>query len=235
MQIWESATEDSYFEYGLAVRELRTGRHSKEGTSLAVSSWAGSPFTHGSRLRLEYPPATRHWSEAWVWTQKALLWIHGWSVSLVAPLRVLQRVSLSGSMWPCSNQMSTTRLQTPYNTIGITRRCRRSLRWFQLRPTTERLRATLTAGRSDPFNGGRHEADKAHATWVPQSINEPFSESWRANATSGKSEWESTCSLTVVVCGTVKSVCCRRSRHAVRVALAGEGGCRRPCGARRIE
>ena len=38
------------------------------------------------------------------------------------------------------------------------------------------------------FNGGRHEADKAHATWVPQSINEPFSESWRANATSGKSE-----------------------------------------------
>ena len=41
MQIWESATEDSYFEYGLAVRELRTGRHSKEGTSLAVSSWAG--------------------------------------------------------------------------------------------------------------------------------------------------------------------------------------------------
>ena len=66
MQIWESATEDSYFEYGLAVRELRTGRHSKEGTSLAVSSWAGSPFTHGSRLRLENPPATRHWSEAWV-------------------------------------------------------------------------------------------------------------------------------------------------------------------------
>ena len=44
MQIWESATEDSDFEYGLAVRELRTGRHSKEGTYLAVSSWTGSPF-----------------------------------------------------------------------------------------------------------------------------------------------------------------------------------------------
>eukprot|EP00966_Prymnesium_polylepis_P283455 6549020-Prymnesium_polylepis.1 len=29
MQIWESASEDSDFEYGPAVRELRTGRYSK--------------------------------------------------------------------------------------------------------------------------------------------------------------------------------------------------------------
>ena len=172
MHIWESASDDSDFEYGPVVRELRTGRYSKLEGKLFGSEQVGGLTLHTRFEAASGASAGYKTLERGMAVDAEGSPVDTWLVRIVGG--TVAGSAKGKSQWKYVALLKSDEYDEASDTAYHN--------WYysplqKLTPLVPietsggKVACNADGSQKRSFNGSRHEADKALAVWVPQSIN----------------------------------------------------------------